>query len=690
MSNIEETKQQIRGLVNEIAKLSKSSADADEFYAAFLQRVVSALAAAGGAVWVVQENQLELAYHINMDEELQTLDSDNAKRHHNLLQQILRGQKPQLIPPQSGFGDNDQIGNPTSHLLVLAPLSGEERAEGVVEVFQRADTAPNTQRGYLKFLTQMCDLAAEWVKTQKLKQISDRHSLWAQADHFSRMAHDNLDLRETAYTIVNEGRRMIGCDRVAVALQRGRKCTVEAISGQDVIENRSNIITTLNVLSQRIVATGESLWYDGATADLPPQVEKALDDYIDESYAKRLTVLPLRRPKREDGQPVDNPEAERNMEDNSGNEIIGALIIEQIESDIPQEVLQPRVDLVYEHSTRALSNALDHNNIFLMPVWRTIGKSRVLTNTRNLPKTLLALAALIVIIFVLWLFPKDLNMQAAGEFQPVERTKVFVPVNGNVDEVRVKDQQIVEAGDVLVILKNHDLDAEYQKLSGLIIAAQERESAALRTRNKNAKDMTPLEKMNLHNELLEVRQELKDLREQKKLLEKKISQLTITAPIRGMVLMSWEAENSLEQRPVQAGQILMTIANIDGPWELMLFMPEHRIAHVRKHFLTQRASDPSQEVDVTYVSATDPAKVRRGTIKRINDETELMEEHSYVIRVLVEIDKEDKEDEDLKALLRPGATVTAHAKCGRASLGYVWFHEAWGWMQKSVVFRFFR
>jgi len=45
---IEKTKQQIRGLVGEIAQLSKSDLGPEEFYSAFLQRVVQALAAVGG------------------------------------------------------------------------------------------------------------------------------------------------------------------------------------------------------------------------------------------------------------------------------------------------------------------------------------------------------------------------------------------------------------------------------------------------------------------------------------------------------------------------------------------------------------------------------------------------------------------------------------------------------------------
>ena len=52
---IEQTKQQIRTLVNEIAQLAKSEVAPEEFHAEFLPRVVSALAAIGGAVWTFDD-----------------------------------------------------------------------------------------------------------------------------------------------------------------------------------------------------------------------------------------------------------------------------------------------------------------------------------------------------------------------------------------------------------------------------------------------------------------------------------------------------------------------------------------------------------------------------------------------------------------------------------------------------------
>jgi hypothetical protein len=153
---IEKTKQQIRGLVGEIAQLSKSDLAPEEFYAAFLQRVVQALAAVGGAMWILGEGRKpQLAYQINLSEKLLDTESEEAGKHYKLLDYIVASKAPQLVPPLSSAGDERMGGNPTRQLLVIHPVGHDDVVEGLIEIFQRADTQPATQRGYLQFLKQM-------------------------------------------------------------------------------------------------------------------------------------------------------------------------------------------------------------------------------------------------------------------------------------------------------------------------------------------------------------------------------------------------------------------------------------------------------------------------------------------------------------------------------------------------------
>ena len=86
--------------------------------------------------------------------------------------------------------------------------------------------------------------------------------------------------------------------------------------------------------------SGEPLWYDGNTEDLPPQIESVLDEYVDESYTRMMAVLPLKRPETKadaarDPSDVDPQETKRR------EEFIGVLIIEQIETNLPRSVLDP-------------------------------------------------------------------------------------------------------------------------------------------------------------------------------------------------------------------------------------------------------------------------------------------------------------------------------------------------------------
>jgi hypothetical protein len=45
--------------------------------------------------------------------------------------------------------------------------------------------------------------------------------------------------------------------------------------------------------------------------------------------------------------------------------------------------------------------------------------------------------------------------------------------------------------------------------------------------------------------------------------------------------------------------------------------------------------------------------------------------------------------ENVETDTRPGATVKARVHCGRAAIGYVWFHDLVNFVYSRVLFRFF-
>lgn len=683
--NVEQTKRQIRTLVNEVAELSKSDVGAAEFYPAVLQKVVNALAARGGAVWLLDgENGLRLAHHIDISPNLIDANNTEAISHGRLLGRLIQKGTPELVPP---FSASEQTGeaNPTPFLLVTSPLSSPRGPVGLLEVFQRAQTPPEAQVGYLKFVKHITDLVGDWLKGHTLQQVSDRQELWQQSDQFARLVHENLDLKDTAFTIANEGRRLIDCDRVSVAILKGGKAKVVAISGQDSIENRSNNVQALNNLATRVIKSGEPLWYDGSTEDLPAQLEEAIEDYVDLSHGRTVTVLPIRQPERKlEGDVL----AERNETNEARvrRDIIGALIVEQIETQLSRQTLEGRVDLVYEHACRAISNSMNHSNILFMPLWRFLDRCLWMFRGSALPKTASILGLLATGLLSMFLIPMDFDLQGNGKLKPTVERQVFAHADGEVEAVLVKHGQVVKKDQPLVKLKNNELEQQIQTTRGQYKQSLQ-QAYGLKRQLDSATTLTEAERIRVQQDYNQAEQEAFNRQAELNLLVERQSKLDRLSPIDGLVT-TWDVEKVLAARPVVTGQVLMTVADPDKPWEVEVMMPEKRMRYLDGAFANDRVvkTDDKGEkyLEVEIILMTKPDTKHYGKLYQpaVGQRAELDPEDGAVVRLrcvpndkaLLEISK------------RPGARVMADVKCGKRSVAFVVFYEVIEWIRANVLF----
>lgn len=680
--SVEETKRQIRNLVNEISNFSKSEMPGEEYYPAVLHRIVQALAATGGAIWLLDaQSSMRLAYQIKVHQNLLEQGGDEAMQHARLLSRVMSKGQGELIPPRSVFGDDQSMGNPTDSLLVLFPLIAGKKISGLLEIFQRADSPPETQRGYLRFLEHMAKLIGEWLKGQSLQEVSDRQQLWQQSDQFARLVHDNLSLRDTAFTIANEGRRLIDCDRVSVATMKGNHAKVISISGQDTIESRSNIVTSLNLLATRVVRSREPLWYDGTTEELPPQLEEAVQDYVDLSHGRTISVLPIYRPEKTVEGDI---QAKKSMPTDLvlTKEIIGALIVEQIETQLPKAELEGRVDLVYEHACRALSNSLTHEQLFLMPVWRALGRATWFFRGSTLPKTLGVIGLVLIGLIAMFIVHLDFDLQGNGTMAPQEEKHIFAHVDGQIEDVPVEHGDEVQVGDVLVKLRNRDLEVQKQEIAGQLQVTNE----GIRNipRQLSGSSLNVADRSKLERELSELKIKRESLNKQLALINEKEGMLVRTSPIHGIVT-TWDVQNVLKARPVAFGQILMTVAETDGVWEIEVLMPEKRMRYLDDAM--KKAEDEAGKtgkegfLPVEFILMTEPNTTRMGKLyrKNIQHRSEVDAEDGSVVRLRVTPDS-------MEGLARPGAKVKADVKCGRRTAAFVWFYEVIEWIRANLLF----
>ena len=132
------------------------------------------------------------------------------------------------------------------------------------------------------------------------------------------------------------------------------------------------------------------------------------------------------------------------------------------------------------------------------------------------------------------------------------------------------------------------------------------------------------------------------------LLRHKQDQLKILSPIDGDVI-TWQVSDKLLSRPVERGQLLMTVADPTKAWELEVHMPEDRMGAVVRaqnkldELKKAGKAKPDAMVPVTFILATNPGTRHEGGVKEIHRGAKVMGDEGNVVLLKVKI-KNDGHD----------------------------------------------
>lgn len=644
-------------LVDELARLAHEPIPFREFHERLLESAVRAMAAVGGSVWTRTETGMlkeECTFLLVDDERTRRRGLDPG--HRDLLDEVLDTGRARSIPP--ALDAEEENTNVTDFLVLVAPVEVDGKAVGVVEILQRPGLFPAVLRGQIEFLGALCDLSTEYRNVSELRRLRERSATWRNIERFVASVHEGLDPKATAYTMSNDGRTLIDCDRMTVLL--GRRPRVTSVSGVDAVQRRASSMRKLEKLVRRVVRGRDPLWYFDTSAELPRELEEPLQAYLDESPARMLAVVPLWEP---------------GTEDTRRPRLLGAIVAERFDAAVERGAFRERVETVALHSAPALANANQHRNLPLLWLNQLVAGVLGAFGLRRLPKTLAILGVIAAIVCGLVFVPMDFTIEGRAELQPRTRREVFASAKGVVDQIDVDHGDPVAAEGLVAQLEDPELDYEFEKLTGeLNTALQELDgvkTALLADNPTNAEAFLQYQRLTSEQKELETR--IEGLRKQQTVLEARRRELRVLSPIDGHVL-TWEARKTLLGQPVDRGQPLMTVADLGGDWIVEIHVPDHRIGHVLA------ANEESEEpLEVEFVLATEPDVTYRGKVERIAMTSEFDGEDSTVM-VTVSIDKDEI------AQLRPGATVVPRIHCGRRSVGYVWLHEIWETVRMRLLF----
>lgn len=671
------TWQHLDDLVDEIAALAQSDASVREFWSRLLDRTIAALSAVGGAIWLRgASGDYELECQHRLDGALWLEPGPQRRRHSQLIAHVAGSGLALSIPPHGSAGGSEHA-NASEFLLLLAPAQAEQESIGVIEIFQRPAELPTAPEAYLRLMSAVAELAADFYARRQLRELRDRAQSWRQYENFTQAAHSDLDLKHTAYTIANDGRALIGADRVSIAWKHGRHVRLIATSGVDAVDRRAASVKLLERLTEAVLAVDEPLFHPGASGLLPPQLEQALDAYLDESHARGVAILPLKQPRTaEEARAAMEAGADAASAAAAGRTTIGALVIEDFNAPSAVDRREPVIAAVSAHASIALANAAAFQSVPLARMWRALGLARGLTRGHRLFQTLLVAGVVAAAVATLVWFPMDFTVEGRGELLPETRREIFAPAEGVIDKILVQHGDQVTAGQPLLVLRRPQLDYEMTRVTGEMQTARKRLDGLSATRLGGTAAATE-NREQFHQrtaEEEEVKELLKSLDKQLALLRKQVEELTIRSPIAGQVL-TWDVSQLLEARPVERGQLLLRVDDLSGPWELELRVPDEKIGFVLEQ--RQASMDP---LEVSFRLATDPDQTHTAKVRDVAMNTDTVDEAGPQVLVTATLDRAEI------PRLRPGADVMAKVHCGRRSLGFVLLYDIWNAIQTRLLF----
>jgi hypothetical protein len=699
---IEQERRRLSARLDEVARLCESSIPPPAFYGELLQRLLESLAAVAGSVWIRNaQGHLQQQFQINLQQVGLEGNEEARVSHDTLLRVAFTNGQPLHLPPRSTMGTGEEgrpaPGNPTACMLLLVPIKVNDQVIGIIEVFQGPTRPATAVPGFLQYMTMMADLASRYQRNQQAQALSGQQQLWTQLEAFARTIHGSLNPTEVAIQVANEGRRLIDCDRVCVAVRRGgEKAKIEAVSGTDIVEHRSNLIRNMRKLSQEVLNWGEKLVFQGARDDsLPPKVLNALDAYLAEAHSKLLVIVPLRDEREGDGK--DKPKRQTRS----------ALVMECFETPLDPQQTIARLEVVSKHATTALYNAVEYRRIPMRLLWMPLAKLQEGLGGKT-KAIILAVVLLVSLVgAALYAFPYPLKMEFKGNALPVVRRTLYTPASGIMDKLEMLPNDVVHEGQILARMYDQNLAIKANGLIQEINLASEKVTAAqnslrlaigepekARARSEEAQQAAIVKAKTFElNELIKRTNMNRNRPGHFFLLAPALTaeeRRTVDQPAWQVLTSNFQERQGSEIKP---NEPVTRLGVKKGPWELEIKIPQKHIGQVLKAYKRLK----TDRLQIDFLLQAETTKLCRGFLYRdriageITPNKEDANDPEPFVIAYATIEHEDIPPEYRVNRERLTSNTELHGKihCGPARAGYSLFYGVWEFLYEKVWFYLF-
>ncbi|HEX6963667.1 MAG TPA: HlyD family efflux transporter periplasmic adaptor subunit [Lacipirellula sp.] len=674
---------QLEHSIERLHAAARSPMGVREFYRRLLAEAIAATGAVGGAAWLVEgDGHLQLACQ-SLDADVEAELGSAATRRDALLGVLQRGEA-EICALDTGRATKsaafEGLVCPVAALAVAEdesdkpPAAADQRHAAVFELWLPTCGSALVKQGWLELAATIADVASDFHALDELRRLREGAALHREAIGLLKRVQTPRDLVGAAHEVANEGRRVLGCDRMCVVIRRGNRWRLLAASGAARIERRSEFARRIERVAQGVAQWGEPVQYPPGSElidlnELPPTLARVVEEHVDYSHARELAAAPTAFEREASNQ-------RRRVRFDL------VLVAENFEAggsrgQAPRLAL-PLVELG-ELCGPALGRAAALDRFPLRALLRWSDRLAALRQPARLLRAVAIAGAIAAAVAALVYVPADFDVEAPATLRTVVERDVFATATGSVAELHAEHGQLVAKGDVLVVLSDPELALKLQQVRGEIDAARKRLDALAVTRTERTlRENGREDRLPLSAEQRQLEEQLASLNIQRELLQSRREALSIRSPIDGQVLTR-DVATLLESRPVERGEVLLTVADASSGWQIIADVPQRHIGHVLE---AQR--DTSEAVEASYRLVGDVEATFPGRVVDVSAaaplEAEGLEDEAPPVEVRIAVEGAPP------AAARPGMSATVRIHCGERALGYVWLHDVAATIYRWVTF----
>ncbi|MBI1722316.1 MAG: GAF domain-containing protein [Gemmatimonadetes bacterium] len=602
-------------LLHTISMEFTASLDFDTLLPKVFDRVLTALGAQGGSIWIAEGDVLRC--RLAMGGASQKLMGTTVPIGSGFVGDVARKQRSTIVSdamrdPRFQMQSARMSGFVTTTLLAT-PMVTEGVTVGSIQVTNKVTDAGIFTDRDRELLEGLASSAAVALRNAQLHQAEKRARDLATLLEISREITSTLDMDRLLQSVVNLASRALTFDQAAIGLYQKGKCEIHAIAGEEQVDLKSERALRLATWGEWVARRGEPFYLsdrDAPGSDAEAAFTEAFGADLDGEGLKSGLYLPLK--------------------DEQGT--LGVLMFESRQPDFISPTQRELSEILANQATVSLRNAELYNQVPLVDALGALAakKRALMAMPRRRLQTYVvaAVVALVLVTLVRWPF-------RVGGSDPAFRASMYAEaralVPGVIERTFVREGTAVTRGAPLAHLRDAELRAEREAAAAAADVA-DRLAATARSRGNAAEEQLQ-------------RARTRALRREVALLDEQIAATTVRSPVSGVVLTARPEERIGTH--LDAGDLVVALGRTDT-LELNFGVEQREIGRVamgqrvrvRVDALPQRTFEGS----VTFV----------GQVPADSGKTV-----TFPVRVLVA---------NLDGLLKPGMVAHAKVLTGRMSV----------------------